>query len=144
MTATICFEQNYNGIDGDSASSAELYALLSSIGEIPIKQNIAVTGSINQKGEIQVVGGVTHKVEGFYYICKEKGLTGKQGVILPRKNLENLVLLDEVEEAIKEGLFNIYPVSRIEEAMEILTERPFSYVYDRIMDRLKSFYEKSK
>ncbi len=144
ITANICFEQSYNGIDGDSASGAELYALLSSLSQVPIKQNIAVTGSINQKGEVQVVGGVTQKVEGFYYICKARGFNGKHGVILPRNNLDNLVLLDEVEQAVKEGKFHIYPVSRIEEAMEILTGKSFAYIYDKIIERINTFYEISK
>ena len=105
LNAYICFEQNYGGVDGDSASSAELYALLSSLSNIGIKQNIAVTGSINQKGQIQVVGGIPKKVEGFYYCCKHKGLTGDQGVIIPAKNEDNLVLCSEVEEAIKNKKF---------------------------------------
>ncbi|SHJ90460.1 Lon protease family protein [Tepidibacter formicigenes] len=144
ITANICFEQSYSGVDGDSASGAELYALLSSLSQIPIKQNIAVTGSINQKGEVQVVGGVTQKIEGFYHICKAKGLNGKQGVILPKNNLNNLVLLDEVQKAIDEGKFHIYPVTRIEEAIEILTGKPFAYIYDKIINRLNKFYEISK
>lgn len=144
ITANICFEQSYNGVDGDSASGAELYALLSSLSQVPLKQNIAVTGSINQKGEVQVVGGVTQKVEGFYYICKAKGLNGKQGVILPKNNLDNLVLLDEVEKAIKEGKFHIYPVTKIEDAMEILTGKSFAYICDKIIERINKFYEISK
>ncbi|KXZ39291.1 lon-related putative ATP-dependent protease [Alkalithermobacter thermoalcaliphilus JW-YL-7 = DSM 7308] len=144
ITSHICFEQSYSCIDGDSASSAELYALLSSLSEVPIKQNIAVTGSVNQKGDIQVVGGVTEKVEGFFNICKIKGLTGDQGVIIPKNNLDNLVLTEEIENAIKNGLFKIYPVDRIEEAMEILTDTTFEQICDRINKRLKKFYEMSK
>ncbi|OPJ55796.1 Lon protease family protein [Alkalithermobacter paradoxus] len=144
ITANICFEQSYSGIDGDSASSAELYALLSSLSQVPIKQSIAVTGSVNQKGEVQVVGGVTEKVEGFYQICKSKGLTGNQGVIIPKNNIDNLVLTDEIEDAIKQGIFKIYPVSRIEEAIEILTDVTFEEICDKINDRLKKFYEMSK
>ncbi|MGL5713642.1 MAG: Lon protease family protein, partial [Paraclostridium sp.] len=112
LNASICFEQNYGGVDGDSATGAEIYALLSSLSGIPIKQNIGVTGSMNQKGDIQVVGGVTEKVEGFYFTCKKQGLTGTQGVILPKNNLRNLILQDEVNEAIKEGKFHIYPIER--------------------------------
>ncbi len=139
LNANICFEQNYGGVDGDSASGAELYALLSSLSDIPIKQNIGVTGSINQKGDIQVVGGVTEKVEGFYFACKKKGLDGTQGVILPKNNLRNLVLIEEVNEAIKNGKFHIYPVNRIEEAVEILTEKTFDEVKELAMKKLKKF-----
>ena len=123
LNAYICFEQNYGGVDGDSASSAELYALLSSLSNLAIKQNIAVTGSINQKGQIQVVGGIPKKIEGFYYCCKHKGLTGEQGVIIPAKNEDNLVLCEEVEEAIKNKKFHIYKVNKVEEAMEILKNK---------------------
>lgn len=144
ITANICFEQSYSGVDGDSASGAELYALLSSLSEIPLKQNIAVTGSINQKGDVQVVGGVTQKIEGFYSICKLKGLNGKQGVIIPKYNLENLVLRDEVQESIDKGEFHIYPITRIEEAMEILTNKSFSEIYDKIIERLTKFCEISR
>ena len=144
LNANICFEQNYGGVDGDSASGAELYALLSSLSEIPIKQNIGVTGSINQKGDIQVVGGVTEKVEGFYYTCKKKGLTGKQGVILPRNNLRNLVLLDEINDAILQGKFHIYPVDRIEEAIEILTDKTFDEVKQAAIYKLKKYSELDK
>ena len=144
MTANVCFEQSYNGVDGDSASAAELCTLLSSLSKIPILQNYAITGSINQKGDIQVVGGVTQKVEGFYNVCKAKGLNGKQGVILPKNNLHNLVLLDEIEEAITEGLFHIYPITKIEEAIEILTGQQFSVVCDKILNRFDHFYEISK
>ena len=90
LSASLCFEQMYNGVDGDSASSTELYALLSSLSELPIKQNIAVTGSVNQKGEIQPIGGVTDKIEGFFNICKLRGLTGEQGIIMPHQNIKNL------------------------------------------------------
>ena len=147
MTANICFEQSYNGVDGDSASAAELCTLLSSLSKVPIKQDFAITGSINQKGDIQVVGGVTQKVEGYYNICKSRGLTGKQGVILPKNNLQNLVLLDEIEDAITEGLFHIYPITKVEEAIEILTGKPYSYIYDKILERFDYFhsiYTKSK
>lgn len=124
LTASICFEQMYNGIDGDSASSTELYALLSSLSNIPINQSIAVTGSVNQKGEVQAIGGVNEKIEGFYEICKSRGLTGEQGVMIPEKNVENLNLNDEIVEAVKEGKFHIYKVSTIDEGIEILTGVP--------------------
>ncbi len=121
LSATLTFEQSYEEIEGDSASCAELYALISSIGKIPIKQYIAVTGSVNQKGEVQPIGGVNRKIEGFYDTCKIKGLNGKQGVIIPKSNVKNLMLKKEVVEAVKDGKFHIYAVSKIEEGLEILT-----------------------
>jgi predicted ATP-dependent protease len=121
LTANITFEQLYSGVEGDSASSAELYAILSSLAEVPIKQGIAATGSVNQKGEIQPVGGVTHKIEGFFELCKARGLTGNQGVIIPYQNIENLVLKDEVISAVQESLFHIYPVKTIDDGIGILT-----------------------
>ena len=124
LSANITFEQLYSGIEGDSASSAELYALLSSLAEVPIKQGIAVTGSINQKGEIQPVGGVTYKIEGFFQLCKARGLTGEQGVIIPYQNIKNLVLKDEVIKAVEEGKFHIYPVKNVDEGIEILMGLP--------------------
>ena len=124
LTASICFEQLYNGVDGDSASSTELYALLSSLSEIPINQSIAVTGSVNQKGQIQPIGGVNEKIEGFYQICKMRGLTGDQGVMIPIQNVNNLQLSDEIVEAVKNKKFHIYSVSTIEEGIEVLTGVP--------------------
>jgi predicted ATP-dependent protease len=121
LSATLCFEQSYDGVEGDSASSTELYALLSSITDIPIKQYIAVTGSVNQKGEIQPIGGVNQKIEGFFEICRDRGLTGEQGVMIPQKNLKNLMLRSEVVEAVRKGKFHIYAVSTIDEGIEILT-----------------------
>ncbi len=121
LTASITFEQSYDGIDGDSASSTELYALLSSLSDIPIKQGIAVTGSVNQKGEIQPVGGVNEKIEGFFRVCKTKGFKGGEGVIIPRQNIDNLMLRDEIIQAVREGIFTIYAVSTIDEGIEILT-----------------------
>ena len=124
LTASICFEQLYNGVDGDSASSTELYALLSSLSGVPINQAIAVTGSVNQKGEIQPIGGVNDKIEGFYQICKMRGLTGDHGVIIPIQNVKNLSLSDEIIDSVKNGKFHIYAVSTIEEGIEILTDVP--------------------
>ena len=124
LTASICFEQLYNGVDGDSASSTELYALLSNLAGIPINQGIATTGSVNQKGEIQAIGGVNEKIEGYFEICKLKGLTGNQGVIIPKQNIQNLNLDDEVVNAVKNGKFHIYAVSNIDEGIEILTGVP--------------------
>jgi lon-related putative ATP-dependent protease len=121
LSASLCFEQSYEGIDGDSASSTELYALLSSFTDIPIKQNIAVTGSVNQRGEIQPIGGVNQKIEGFFRVCKARGLNGEQGVMIPKKNLKNLMLRREVVDAVEEGKFHIYAVSTIDEGIEVLT-----------------------
>lgn len=121
ITVGIGFEQNYSIIDGDSASSTELYAILSSMAKVPIKQYIAVTGSVNQKGEIQPIGGVNEKIEGFYEICKQKGLTGHQGVMIPKTNKKNLVLKNEVVEAVREGKFHIYAIEHIDEGIKILT-----------------------
>lgn len=121
--AGIAFEQSYAEVDGDSASSSELYALLSAIAEIPIRQEIAVTGSVNQLGIIQPVGGINEKIQGFYKACKILGLTGRQGVIIPIQNVKNLILDREIEEAIKNNKFHIYPVSQIDEGMQILTGR---------------------
>jgi len=123
LTVSIGFEQNYSIIDGDSASSTELYAILSSISEVPIKQYIAVTGSVNQKGEIQPIGGVNEKIEGFFEICKSKGLIGEQGVMIPSQNIKNLMLKEEVINAVKNGQFHIYAINTIEEGIEILTDK---------------------
>ena len=122
LYAGICFEQSYAEVDGDSASSAELYALLSAIGEIPIRQDIAITGSVNQMGEIQPIGGVNEKIEGFYNACLTNGLTGKQGVIIPKQNISSLILPYEVEEAIKNGMFHLYAIEDIEDGFELLTD----------------------
>jgi len=124
LTASICFEQLYNGVDGDSASSTELYGLLSSLSGIPINQSIAVTGSVNQKGQIQPIGGVNEKIEGFFQICKMRGLDGSHGVMIPVQNIKNLQLSDEVVEAVKNKQFHIYAVSTIDEGIEVLTGVP--------------------
>ena len=124
LTASICFEQLYNGVDGDSASSTELYGLLSSLSGIPINQAIAVTGSVNQKGQIQPIGGVNEKIEGYYQICKMRGLTGEHGVMIPIQNVDNLQLSDDIIQSVKNGLFHIYAVSTIEEGIEVLTGVP--------------------
>ena len=124
LTASICFEQLYNGVDGDSASSTELYGLLSSLAEVPINQAIAVTGSVNQKGQIQPIGGVNEKIEGYYQICKTRGLDGTHGVMIPIQNVKNLQLSDDVIESVKKGLFKIYAISNIDEGIEVLTGVP--------------------
>lgn len=124
LSASLCFEQSYSGVDGDSASSTELYALLSSLSGIPVKQGIAVTGSVNQSGEIQPIGGVNQKIEGFFQVCRERGLTGGQGVLIPEQNLRNLMLKNEVIEAVREGKFHIYSARTIDDGIEILTGVP--------------------
>ena len=124
LTASICFEQLYSGVDGDSASSTELYALLSSLANIPINQAFAVTGSVNQKGDIQPIGGVNDKIEGFFQVCKMRGLDGSHSVIIPKQNIQNLNLSDEVITAVKNGEFHIYAISTIEEGIELLTGVP--------------------
>jgi lon-related putative ATP-dependent protease len=124
FAASLTFEQVYDEVDGDSASSTELYALLSAITDVPLAQGIAVTGSVNQLGEVQAIGGVNEKIEGFYAVCKAKGLTGDQGVMIPRDNIRNLMLKPEVVEAVKAGRFHIYAVSTIDEGVERLTGLP--------------------
>jgi lon-related putative ATP-dependent protease len=121
LTASVAFEQSYGGVDGDSASSTEVYAILSSLSGLPLRQDLAVTGSLNQKGEIQPIGGVNEKIEGFFDVCRAKGLTGTQGVLIPRQNVQNLMLRAEVVEAVQAGKFHVYPVGTIDEGIEIMT-----------------------
>jgi len=121
LSASLCFEQSYEGVDGDSASSAELYALLSSLSGVPIRQNIAVTGSVNQQGEIQPIGGANQKIEGFFEVCRARGLNKHQGVMIPMSNLRNLMLRQDVVDAVREGKFHIYAVTTIDEGIEVLT-----------------------
>lgn len=124
LSASIAFEQSYSGIDGDSASSTEVYALLSSLSDIPLRQDLAVTGSVNQHGEIQPIGGVNQKVEGFFDVCNARGLTGKQGVLIPVQNINDLMLRHDVVEAVRRGQFHIYAIRRIDEGIELLTGKP--------------------
>jgi len=155
LSSSICFEQSYDGVDGDSASSTELYAILSSLAEVPIEQGIAVTGSVNQNGEIQAIGGINQKIEGFFDVCRLKGLTGRQGVLMPRANLRNLMLRADVVSAVTEGKFHIYAVSTIDEGIESLTgiaagERdhegryPEGSVNDRVQKKLQQYVEQQK
>ena len=155
LTASLCFEQLYNGVDGDSASSTESYAILSSLSGIPINQSIAVTGSVNQKGHIQPIGGVNEKIEGFFDTCKMKGLNNEQGVIIPIQNVKNLHLSDEVIDAVKSGKFHIYAVSTIDEGIEILTgvpagkqnangKYPAGTINYLVYEKLKKYYENGK
>ena len=124
LNARLAFEQSYSGVDGDSASSTELYAILSALSGIPIRQNLAVTGSVNQKGEVQAIGGVNHKIEGFFNVCKVVGLNGQQGVLIPESNVQNLMLKDDVLEAARKDQFHIWPIRTIEEGIEVLTGVP--------------------
>ncbi|MCW4009387.1 MAG: AAA family ATPase [Candidatus Bathyarchaeota archaeon] len=121
LSARLVFEQNYEGVEGDSASSTELYSILSNLSGLPIKQSIAVTGSVNQKGQVQAIGGVNEKIEGFFEVCKAKGLSGKQGVMIPASNMQNLMLKEEIVDAVKQGNFHIYSVKTIDEGIEVLT-----------------------
>ncbi len=124
LAASICFEQSYSGVDGDSASSTEIYALLSALADLPISQEFAVTGSVNQQGDIQPIGGVNQKIEGFFDVCRIKGLTGKQGVLIPSENVEDLMLRDELIEAVAAGQFHIYPIATVSEGIALLTGVP--------------------
>ncbi|WP_423828285.1 Lon protease family protein [Sporotomaculum syntrophicum] len=121
LTGSLTFEQLYDGVDGDSASSAELYAILSSLSDLPLRQDLAVTGSVNQKGEIQPIGGVNEKIEGWFEVCKIQGITGRQGVIIPRQNVKDLQLHEEVVNTVREGKFHIYAVASVNEGIELLT-----------------------
>ncbi len=154
LSISITFEQSYGGIDGDSASSTELYAIISSLSGIPIHQGVAVTGSVNQKGKIQAIGGVNQKIEGFYDVCKAKGFTGKQGVLIPKSNVKNLMLKKEIIDAVKKRKFHIYQVSTVEEGIEILTgvpagvpdencEYPVDTVFGKVQAKLKGYLERS-
>jgi predicted ATP-dependent protease len=154
FNVNLVFEQSYGTVDGDSASCAEIYALLSTLSGLPIKQGIAVTGSLNQKGDVQPIGGVNEKVEGFFRVCKDNNLNGKQGVIIPALNVKELMLSDEVIEAVKNKQFHIYPISRVEEGIEILTGTKAgkktakgyekNSVFDLVEKKLKEMYKKSR
>ncbi len=121
LAARLVFEQSYSGVEGDSASGAELYALLSALSDLPVKQGLAVTGSVNQKGEIQAIGGVNEKIEGFFEVCQALGLSGEQGVIIPASNVEHLMLKESVVAAVRAGQFHLWAIDSIDEGIEILT-----------------------
>ena len=155
LSARIVFEQNYEGVEGDSASSTELYAILSELSGVPIKQTFAVTGSVNQKGEVQPIGGVNEKLEGYFEVCKSRGLNGKHGAMIPESNVRNLMLKKEVVEAVNAGKFHIYPVKTIDEGIEVLTGKPAGKrlpdgtfekdsVFDLVDKRLTEMAETSK
>jgi lon-related putative ATP-dependent protease len=141
LTASLTFEQNYGGVEGDSASSAELYALLSALSGFPIRQNLAVTGSVNQRGQVQPIGGATQKVEGFFNACKTRGLTGTQGVMIPRTNIHNLMLNGEVVKAVEDGQFHIYAVETIDEGIALFTGRSAGEVHKAVDARLRHLAE---
>jgi lon-related putative ATP-dependent protease len=154
LSISLTFEQSYSGIDGDSASSTELYAILSSLSGVPIRQGIAVTGSVNQKGQVQAIGGVNQKIEGFFDVCRSKGLTGNQGVMIPAANVKNLMLKKSVVDAVKQGQFTIWQVATIEEGIEILTGKtagtpdtmgkfPPETLYGRVQQKLENYLERS-
>ncbi len=124
LSATLVFEQSYGGVDGDSASSAELYAMLSAIADVPLRQSLAVTGSVSQRGQIQAIGGVNQKIEGFFDVCRARGLTGEHGVIIPAANVDDLMLRRDVVEAAAAGQFHIYPVTTVDEGIALLTGMP--------------------
>jgi predicted ATP-dependent protease len=124
LNASLVFEQTYAGVGGDSASLAELYALLSSIGGLKLDQGLAVTGSLNQHGEVQAIGGVNQKIEGFFDVCQDQGLTGQQGVLIPRANVQHLMLRQDVIDAVAEGKFQIHAIGHVDEGMELLFGMP--------------------
>jgi lon-related putative ATP-dependent protease len=155
LAATLVFEQSYGGVDGDSASAAELFALLSALAEQPIRQSLAVTGSVNQRGEVQAIGGVNEKIEGFFDICRARGLNEQQGVLIPKSNVQHLMLREDVVDAVKHGQFAIYPIATIDEGIEILTgvkagERgpegrfPGGTINRLVEDKVKSFAERAR
>lgn len=154
FNANLVFEQSYGGVDGDSASCAEIFALLSTLSGVPIKQSIGVTGSLNQKGDVQPIGGVNEKTEGFFDVCKSKGLTGKQGVIIPYQNVKDLMLREDVVQAVKDGKFHILPIKRVEEGIEILTgikagkytgkNHEANTIFGLVEKEIKDLYVKSK
>jgi len=124
LSASLVFEQSYGGVEGDSASMAELCALLSALAQVPVRQSLAMTGSVNQHGETQPIGGVNEKIEGFFDVCKARGLTGEQGVIIPVSNVQHLMLRHDVVDAVQAGQFHIYPMRTVDEALELLTGIP--------------------
>jgi predicted ATP-dependent protease len=141
LTASIAFEQSYGGVDGDSATCAEVVALLSSLSGLSIRQDIAITGSMNQKGIVQPIGGVNEKIEGFFKVCQAKGLTGEQGVIIPGRNLDNLMLDEEVLAAIKNNKFNLYSIEEIDQALEIMLAEEAEKVHKAVKEKLEEYAE---
>jgi predicted ATP-dependent protease len=150
LFASLVFEQSYGGVEGDSASSAELYALLSALSELPLRQELAVTGSVNQQGDVQAIGGVNEKIEGFFDVCRARGLTGHQGVLIPASNVQHLMLRQDVRDACAAGQFAIYPIATIDQGIELLTGQkagargtdgifPDGTINRRVEDRLNAY-----
>ncbi|OGA67601.1 MAG: ATP-dependent protease [Betaproteobacteria bacterium RIFCSPLOWO2_12_FULL_68_20] len=144
LSASLVFEQSYGGVEGDSASSAELYALLSALADAPLRQSLAVTGSVNQHGDVQAIGGVNEKIEGFFDVCRARGLSGDQGVLIPRSNVKNLMLRRDVVDAVAAGRFAIYPVATVDEGIEILAGLPAGEINRRVEERLADYAERSR
>jgi lon-related putative ATP-dependent protease len=144
LSASLVFEQSYGGVEGDSASSAELYALLSALSDAPLKQSLAVTGSVNQHGDVQAIGGVNEKIEGFFDLCRERGLSGDQGVLIPEANVKNLMLREDVVQAVADGKFSVHAVSSVGEGIELLTGVPAAEIHARVEARLTEFAEKAR
>jgi predicted ATP-dependent protease len=144
LAASLVFEQSYGGVDGDSASSAELYALLSALADAPVTQALAVTGSVNQHGDVQAIGGVNEKIEGFFDLCLARGLSGEQGVLIPASNVKNLMLRQDVIEAVAQQRFAIYPVRTIDEGIALLTGVPAEAIHARVEERLSDYAERAR
>ncbi len=144
LSATLVFEQSYGGVEGDSASSAELYALLSALADAPIAQSLAVTGSVNQHGDVQAIGGVNEKIEGFFELCRARGLAGRHGVLIPEANVKNLMLREDVVAAVREGKFHVHAVRTIDEGVALLTGLPAEEVHARVENRLTEYAEKAR
>src|SRR5690606_24341991 len=153
VNASLVFEQSYGGVEGDSASVAETCALLSALAELPIKQSLAVTGSVNQHGQVQVIGGVNEKIEGFFDTCKRRGLTGEHGVLIPKDNVKHLMLREDIVEAVRANLFHVYPISTVDDAISLMTgipagvrnargRFPVGTVNHRVEQRLQEFAAK--
>jgi predicted ATP-dependent protease len=139
LAASLVFEQSYGGVDGDSASSTELYALLSALAEVPLRQDLAVTGSVNQHGEVQAIGGVNDKIEGYFEICQARGLTGTQGVMIPASNVQHLMLRQDVVDACAAGQFAVYPIKTIDQGITLLAGLPAADIHRKVEDRLRAF-----
>jgi len=144
FSASVVMEQTYEGVEGDSASSAELLALISALAQVPLRQDLAVTGSVNQFGEIQPVGGINEKIEGFFKICQQKGLTGQQGVIMPSANVRHLMLAKSVRNAVAAGDFHLYAIDTIDEALALMSGSPADAVHQKVLQRLKLWQEKAQ
>ena len=144
LSASIAFEQSYSGVDGDSASCAELLTIISSVTGLPLRQDLAITGSMNQRGKVQPIGGVNHKIEGFYQVCESRDLTGEQGVVIPEQNKENLMLKDKIVDSVESGEFNVYTITEIDEAIELFFDRPAEEVHEAVIEALDEMAENLK